>query len=369
MKRASSDIVIIGAGVIGLTSAWYLSKAGANVLVLDQSEPGRESSWAGAGILSPCAETSKAITGKDRLLTLSREHFETLSKELCEQTGIDNGYRHCGGVEVFTEGLQSIESKFANECTDLGITFEPISSQQISKIESGLATNLGSMYYFPTMAQVRNPRHLKALQMGCIQNGVELLSGCTVHGWERTNARITGAQTTTGTISADKFLITTGAWTDVVCQSLNITTGIHPIRGQIALLRSARPCLTRIIQSGKRYLVPRPEGRVLVGSTEEEAGFVKRTTSQGIEELLRFAQEMCPSLADAELEKCWAGIRPGRSHPLMGPVPDFENLFLAAGHYRSGIQLSPGTGLLMKELLLGEALSLPLDDFTIPSAN
>jgi glycine oxidase len=125
--------------------------------------------------------------------------------------------------------------------------------------------------------------------------------------------------------------------------------------------------LSRIVERGKLYLVPRPDGRVLVGSTEEDAGFEKQTTAEGITSLLSFALELVPRLAGASVERCWAGLRPGSPDglPFLGPVPGFENLYVAAGHFRSGLHLSPATGLLMKELLLGEPLSIPLEEFRL----
>ena len=139
------------------------------------------------------------------------------------------------------------------------------------------------------------------------------------------------------------------------------------MRGQIALLNTGCPLLRRIIEQGKRYLVPRPDGRVLVGSTEEDAGFDKRTTAGAIEGLLHFAFETVPDLAQAHLERCWAGLRPGSPDglPFLGAVPGFDNLWVAAGHFRAGLQLSPATGLVMKELLLGQPTTIPLEPFRL----
>jgi glycine oxidase len=118
---------------------------------------------------------------------------------------------------------------------------------------------------------------------------------------------------------------------------------------------------------GSRYLVPRPDGRVLVGSTEEDVGFEKRTTAAAIAELLLLASHLVPGLASAHVERCWAGLRPGSPDglPFLGAVPGFDNLFVAAGHFRAGIQLSPATALVMKELLLGQAPTLPMEPFRL----
>jgi glycine oxidase len=132
-------------------------------------------------------------------------------------------------------------------------------------------------------------------------------------------------------------------------------------------LQTGQPLLRRVLLWGARYLVPRPDGRVLVGSTEEDAGFAKRTTAAAVSGLLALAGRLVPALAEAHLEQCWAGLRPGSPDglPFLGPVPGCDNLFVAAGHFRAGIQLSPATGLVMKELLLGQPLTVSLEPFRL----
>ncbi|HEX6985762.1 MAG TPA: FAD-dependent oxidoreductase, partial [Planctomycetaceae bacterium] len=124
---------------------------------------------------------------------------------------------------------------------------------------------------------------------------------------------------------------------------------------------------TRMIELGPRYLVPRPDGRVLVGATEEEAGFEKRNTAAAVGDLLAMAVELCPALGGATVERTWAGLRPGSPDglPYLGRVPDFENLFVAAGHFRSGLQMSPGTARVMRQLLLDQPTDIPLDGFSL----
>ena len=159
----------------------------------------------------------------------------------------------------------------------------------------------------------------------------------------------------------------TGPWTDALLEQAGWRPGIRPVRGQIALINTGVPLFRRILLRGARYLVPRPDGRVLVVSTEEDAGFEKRTTTRAIADLLTLAGNLVPSLAQAHLEHCWAGLRPGSPDglPFLGLVPGCENLFVAAGHFRAGIQLSPATGLVMKELLLGQPLTVPLETFRV----
>ncbi len=222
-------------------------------------------------------------------------------------------------------------------------------------------------YALPDMGQVRNPRHLRALLAAGAAHGVEFRPGCPVSAFEHEGSRIIGVRTAQGRMSAGKYLLAAGAWTDALLQPLSFECGIHPVRGQIAMLNARTSVLRRVIQQGHRYLVPRLDGRVLVGSTEEDVGFDKRTTVQGIADLLTFVIAFVPALAAATVERCWAGLRPGSPDglPYLGPVPERKNLFIAAGHFRTGIQLSPGTALVMTECLLEKRLTFPIDAFRL----
>jgi glycine oxidase len=357
-----SDVLIIGGGVIGLTTAYFLAREGVGVEVVDQGDFGQEASWAGAGILPP-GNPQQARTPVEQLRAHSSALFPTLSAELRDRTGIDNGYLRCGGLE-FTECASEAA---ADEWRTEGINIEAVAGNRLRQLEPALVSELDTAYHLPDMAQVRNPRHIKALLAGCQFLGVRLRPGCPVAGFEIQGKRIHAVRTGQGLAAAGQFLLATGAWSEPLLQSIGWRPGIHPVRGQIALLNTGAPLLRRILLWGSRYLVPRPDGRVLVGSTEEDAGFDKRTTIRAIGDLLALACNLVPGLANAHLERCWAGLRPGSPDglPFLGPVPGFENLFVAAGHFRAGIQLSPATGMVMRELLLGQLLTVPLETFRL----
>jgi glycine oxidase len=188
-----------------------------------------------------------------------------------------------------------------------------------------------------------------------------------VYGFERDPDHVRAIKTGVGRREARRCLVAAGAWTDALLAEVGWRPGIHPVRGQITLLNTRTPLFRRILLDGARYLVPRPDGRVLVGSTEEDAGFDKRTTAAAVGDLLALARALVPELAGAHLERCWAGLRPGSPDdlPFLGPVPGFDNLFVAAGHFRAGIQLSPATGRVMCDLLLGKKPVVPLEAFRL----
>lgn len=363
---ANGDVVILGGGVIGLTTAYFLARDGARVRLLERGRIGQEASWAGAGILPP-SHADAARHPFDRLRALSGRLFPGLSAELRERTGIDNGFLRCGGLEFVQPIGEAAEQEWRGE----GVPAELLDADAVRRLESAVADGLGPAVHLPSLAQLRNPRHLQALRVACEQTGrVELREEVTAHDFVRQGSAMRAVRTSAGTVEGDAFLIAAGAWADQLLESLGLRTGVRPVRGQIVLLNTQRPLFRHVLIWGSRYLVPRPDGRVLVGSTEEQVGFDKHNTAAGVRGLLDLAVRLVPGLADATLERCWAGLRPGSPDglPFLGRVPGCDNLYVAAGHFRAGLQLSPGTGLVMKELLLGQPPSLPLEAFRLDRA-
>ncbi len=361
----SPDVLVIGGGIIGLTTAYFLADAGRRVHVLDKGEFGREASWAGAGILPP-GDPAFAASPVDRLRAWGVSRFAAVSAELRERTGLDNGYRVCGSIEFLPA-----EDRYAvGLWQDQRIRCEALSAAALAAVEPGVRSVPDTeAWHLPECAQVRNPWHLRALVAACQASGVTLTPNAEFREWVRTGDRVTAVTLAAGErLSAGQYLLASGAWAEGGLAALGVRLGVKPVRGQIVLFRCPTPPFTRVLMSGKRYLVPRADGRVLVGSTEEpEAGFEKANTAEGIEGLKRFAFDLCPTLRDAEVEQTWAGLRPGSPDdlPFLGPVPGVENVFCAAGHFRAGVQLSLGTARLMTDLLTGTASELPVEAFRL----
>jgi glycine oxidase len=367
MSQRTSDVVVVGGGVIGLSVAYYCARGGLAVTVLDRGAMAQESSWAGAGIIPP-GRAATAQSAYSKLLGASSELFPQLSAELREETGLDNGYVRCGGLEIGFDArdahaLRSAAGHHRKE----GVTWEELAPAEVRVLEPALAGAFCVGYHVPEMAQVRNPRHCKALAAACVRRGVQLVAGAQVYGFDTDGDRITGVRTVDGVHAAATTVVATGAWSGGLLQSLGVDLPVKPIRGQIALLTTETPLLRRVVMMGREYLVPRPDGRVLVGSTEEDVGFDKRTTPLGIRGLLEIALSIAPSLGTAHLERTWAGLRPSSpdSKPFIGPVPGRRNILVAAGHYRAGLQLSPITGQIIRQLILGEPPTAALDAFRV----
>lgn len=359
------DVLIAGGGVIGLSVAWELATHGASVTVVDQGQIGREASWAGAGMLPPGA-LEGATGGEACLRAFSHQLWPEWTTELQQVTGIDNGYRNCGAIELSLDGnLDSMRESWAVE----GNAVTPLTPQQLMQLEPTVTRDAADAFVLPEFAQVRNPRQLKALISACRDSGVELVEGNPVLEWDRADGRVIAALTANGRINADQFVAASGAWSKRLLATAGCDIPVEPVRGQIVLLRTQQPVFTHVLQVGPRYLVPRPDGRTLIGATEEHVGFVKQNTVEGVQGLLEFAARVVPALCDAELERCWSGLRPaGRGDvPFLGPVPGLDNLFVATGHFRSGLQMSPGTAVLMRQLLLGQEPTIPMAPYSVSS--
>ncbi|MEX2138575.1 MAG: glycine oxidase ThiO [Pirellulales bacterium] len=370
------DCLVIGAGVIGLSIAYELSGHGLRVRVIDRQRPAAEASWAGAGILPPPPATPQ--TPLEQLAALSVRLHSEWARQLRNETGIDNEYRRCGawylrmqdvsepvavtGPEMtrradYVNGHPMVQSVKLREVAESEPALAVVCSEK-AILAAGLAND---------EAQLRNPRHLQALLSACECRGVKVESDVEVTGFWVSAGQVVGAQTSSGPKYAGTFCVTSGAWTGQLTEMVGISIPLVPIRGQMVLLRNPQPGLRRIVNVGKRYLVPRLDGRVLVGSTEENVGYEKCNTDEGIAGLLDFAGTLVPHWRTAEVERTWAGLRPATSDemPYLGRAPALDNLFVAAGHFRSGIYLSPATAVVMSELIRGLPPSIDLSAFRI----
>lgn len=364
-----SDIIVVGGGVIGLSIADELARAGVNVCVLDRRAPAHAASWAGAGIIAPLAETPSS-DASSQLRYRSAAAYEPWSRRLLEETGIDNGYRRSGGVDLVAteeedEALHAMTGRWRKD----GVCFERMTSNDFERVEPALNRNLRALYFLPDRAQVRNPRHLRALRASLRLRGARVLEDCEVIRLREKGGRIVSIQTNDDDLSCSSVVVAAGPWTAGLVQPLGLDVPTPPIKGEIVLLKAAQPLLRRIIEHGKLYLVPRDDGRILVGATEECVGFDTTSTEKARTRLLAFAHQICPILAEGrvEVERVWAGLRPGSSdsRPYLGCSPNHDNLFIASGHARMGLQLAPATAEVMADLILRRPPRIDLTRFRI----
>ncbi len=367
------DVLVIGGGVIGLSTAWQLSKDGATVCVVDQGEMGREASWAGAGMVppGPARQHWHSATALEQLAGLSSKLHSEWSELLHTDTGIENEYRRCGSIRL----ALSDEEKLAladqvQRWTTLGIECTKISRKILNDIEPPLValdTQGAQAVLLPDEAQIDNRKHLLALAEACRGRGVTLMANSGIESFTSGERRISAAQSAGTEISADQYYITAGAWSGNLAEALGISVNMKPIRGQIVLLDGPPNLLKRNIYSGNNYLTPRRDGRILVGSTMEDVGFHKENTPQALEALLKFAHSLAPSLDNLSIEDSWSGLRPATSDglPLMGRILGLENVWIATGHLRAGLQLSPATAVVMSSLIRGEQPEIDVSSLSV----
>jgi glycine oxidase len=361
------DVVIVGGGVVGLSIAYALAREGLCPTVLDRRELGREASWAGAGLIPPDAEGS-AENPSLGLRAWSAGLYPAWSAGLFEETGVDVGYRRTGGVDVaFTELEDHALRAAAGRWRAEGIACERLAPADVLRIEPALNRDVKAVYFLPDRAQVRNPRLLRALITAIGRRGGRLEPGRGVTGFAVHQGRVMQVRTTEGDLACSTVVVAAGAWSGHLLERIGVQAPTPPLKGQIVLLRGERPLLGRIVEHGKNYLVPRDDGRILVGATEESAGFDTRTTSRGVRDLLDHALRLCPVLAEAEVESSWAGLRPGSidARPYISRTPGLKNVIVATGHKRAGLQLAPATALVVTDLVLGRPPRLDLGPFRL----
>jgi glycine oxidase len=365
------DVIVIGGGVIGLSIALELAGQGAAVTVLDQGDFGREASWAGAGILPP-GNLDAALTPEARLRALSHSLWPDWAESLAAETGIETGYSRCAGIELRTQNDDNPDDLAAEIewWREQGVRCEELEADALKECEPLLSPQIASAYRLPDLGQVRNPRLLKALLAACASRGVRLRAGTQVIGLEEQGRaeesnRIDSIQTQAGRVQASRYCVAGGPWSRAILASAGVDVAIEPVRGQIVLVSQVPRLFSHVLQVGPRYIVPRDDGNVLIGSTEEHVGFLKINTASAVSELLDFGARLVPALAHARFERAWSGLRPGSANglPYLGRVTGFENLFVAAGHFRSGLQMSPGTARLSRQALLDQEPDIPLEPF------
>lgn len=331
----SPDVLVIGAGVIGLSTALALRLAGLHVTVLERGTVGRGSaSWAGGGILSPL-EPDGLESATLPLLRESLGAYPDWCEALRSQSGIDPEFRRCGMRVQPPLEFQAWRAYFGDGC--------------------GLQVNrAGEGAWLPGVAQVRSPRLLRALATAFVNAGGVLLEHCAALGLVAQGDRVTGVRSADGIHAAGRVVLAAGAWSG----SVSDEAPARPMRGQMLLIDAAAGEIESIVLRGGRYLVPRREGPVLIGSTLEDVGFEDQVTPVARESLLASLELMAPQLAGRRVLAHWSGLRPalGAGGPcIVDWAPRTRGLFLNTGHFRVGITLAPGSARRAADAILSGA--------------
>ena len=370
------DVLIVGGGLIGGSIAFELASEKLRVAVLDRQEPGREASWAAAGMLSPGPDSTEAAA----LVPLGKESLRLYSEFIAAiecASGQSTDFTRNGTFEVFRgPGAESARNKMVAEFHHLGLAAAAMSPNEARKLEPSLGPQASAIAWLPEEATV-DPRLLvEAALAAAAHRGAEIRTNCAVECLLYERGACVGVAANGQKIAAKQVVIAAGSFCGSIADAaheadsqsqpqLRQYAPVHPVRGQMLALRSETVQLEKVLRSQHGYLVPRRDGRIIAGSTLEDAGFVKQVTPQGVRQILDAALELAPALADAKIVEEWSGLRPGTPDllPIIGPT-DIAGLWLATGHYRNGILLAPATAKIIRDWIVNGKSDFKAESFS-----
>jgi len=368
----SPDVLVVGGGIVGAAIAWRLAKDGLAVTLLEKGEIGREASWAAGGMLTPVhlAEYPPALAG---VCAASLALYEPLCREVAALSGVDPEYRVTGLLLLVTDDAgEEAARELEMWKRERNQPVERLTRDEAVAVEPKLTPHLRRALRLPDIAQIRNNRMAVALAESATRKGAEIRANTPVTGFLRVPGRVTGVKTPRGDIYAGTTILAAGAWSAELLRPLGLELRVKPIKGQMLLAGGPPDFCRHMILDGESYLIPRADGRILVGSTLEDVGFDKSVILGTIGDLAERGARLMPELARLPLVTSWAGLRPATPDrlPYLGKGP-MDGLIVATGHYRNGILLAPITAEIVADLLAGQPSDIdlaPFDPLRTPAA-
>ncbi len=359
--------VIIGGGIIGCSVAWRLASEGVAATVLERGLIGREASWAAAGMIAPQAEAEGPGPFFDFCLK-ARDAFEAVVDRLARESGVDPEYDHAGILYAAFDAAECAElQRRARWQREAGAPLEELSGEQARRIEPALSSEAIYAIHMPTNRGTDNRKLTQAYAAAARQAGAEFVEGARVEGLAMRGGRATGVILDDGsTRAADVVINAAGSWAGDIRGLEGDRVKLRPVRGQMLCFELPPGTIGTALFSLRGYLVPRRDGRLLAGSTMEQAGYNKVVTLAGIEKIARGAAALVPQLGSIAFREAWAGLRPASRDllPVLGFSPSVGNVVWAAGHFRSGILLSAITGEIIADLVRGRRPTIDISPFS-----
>lgn len=353
--QRSADVTIIGAGIIGTALAWELVNHGATVELLERREIGREASWASAGIISPPG--LRHGTRADMALSAFRR-YPSLIREVEDVSGVSTGYHATGQLDVATAEGSLPFREAANWLAQHEINAQILDERALRELEPAVHERFTRGLLVTGSGSVMLGRLAHALARAAERKGAVVREHCTVTGIVLEGGRAIGVRTFDGVRPAGAVVIAAGAWSRLLGESIDLPIPTTPVRGQMLAISDPPIPVRSILFSGHGYLVPRADGSIAIGATEEHsAGFDDRVTPEGLAELAGILANLAPSLAQGRFVAAWSGLRPGSDDGelIIGRAPHADNIWLATGHFRSGALLAPATAELLRASILAGA--------------
>jgi glycine oxidase len=357
----SFDVAVAGGGLIGGAVALELAQAGLSVALFEKGQPGREASWASAGILSPAPETPGMIPMVP-LGKASMALYPGFAANVEEISGQSVGLRSFGTLDaLFSRDATRDLSTLIALHHGLGLKAEPLRPEEARELEPALSPDVEAAALRPDEASIDNRALTQAVLRAAQERGAQIFPDHAVEAVWREGGRCAGLKLREQNVPAKWTIIAAG------CFSANIDgvaayAPVRPAKGQMVSLRADELKIERVLWSEKVYVVPRNDGRILAGATVEYVGFDKHVTAGSVHKILSAAIELAPGLANARIEETWAGLRPDSPDhlPILGPT-DLDGLLIAAGHFRSGVLLTPITARLLREWITEQRVSVDWD--------
>ncbi|MCE7794116.1 glycine oxidase ThiO [Salipaludibacillus sp. CUR1] len=352
-------ILILGGGVIGLATAFSLSRRNYDVTVLEKNQCGGQASGAAAGMLAPFSEISEDPDPFFLFCLDSLRMFKKWQQDVKETSGMDFEYTESGSIHaVYHESdTLPLESRIAWQ-KKFGSQAEIIEGAQLTSLEPNLSDEVIAGIYSDEESHVFAPDYVKALKAACEKNGVSIvdnLKKVRIKKWA--SAPVLEAESGR-TFTGDTLVVCSGAWSGELEAVFNIRIPVYPIRGQICAYDRGAETVNHIITTSQGYLVPKSNGTLINGASEDIAGFNTEVTDKGISRLVNWNSRILPFLKEKSPFHTWAGLRPATQDgfPLIGPLKDHPHIIFAAGHYRNGILLSPVTGEAVADYISGKQI-------------
>jgi len=351
------DVAVAGGGLIGASIAFELASEGMRVAVFDAQNPGREASWASAGMISPAPESSVMAS----LLPISMasvQLYPEFLQRVEELSGKTVGYRKDGALDLLLNGAEQSEiDEILALHRGAGLRAEVLSGPEAREIEPALTSELRAAVHRPDEASLDNRLFTEATLEAARRKGAEIFPGNGAKAlWKERNT-CKGLQLQEGRVEARWTVIAAGCFSACI-EGVAAYAPVTPAKGQMMALRCDSVNLKKDLWSGHMYLVPRHDGRIIAGSTVEYEGFDRNVTVAGMKKILGGAISLVPALESARIEETWAGLRPDSPDhlPILGPT-DLDGLLIATGHFRSGILLTPITARLIREWVTTQKVS------------
>ncbi|THF76038.1 glycine oxidase ThiO [Cohnella fermenti] len=354
------SVLVVGGGIIGLSCAFEASSHGFAVTVLERENFGGQASGAAAGMLAPFSENAEGPDAFFRLGLDSLRLYPEWVRRVEEASGRRVEFLRTGSLQVALHEADELPLVRRSEWQrPFGSAFERVSGDTLRRLEPGLTGAAVSALYCPEECHVHAPKLVEALELACLRVGVRLVAQAgellSVEAGGSSGVRVTASAA--GRHTAELAVWCAGAWSGLHGERLGVPVPVHPIRGQICAYRSMPFEVRHMIFSSQAYWVRKSDGSLICGASEDVSGFDKSVTAAGIGRLVRWSGKLFPSLRETEPAHRWAGLRPATldGWPLLGPLPTMPNVFLATGHYRNGILLSPATAAAACDWLEGRA--------------